>query len=82
MKLLRECFLCRQQFPFGPQVYDLKSIPVWEIMACKGCRDKYHDGIIGERHRDLVDHLKANKIPIGLNAKGLIDWPREPGKSD
>ena len=69
------CFLCRKRFQFGPGRYDGSHVREWNIAVCSTCIKSNWDGIVLEHHPRLVEHLRANGIPIEFNAKGWLDWP-------
>ena len=75
-KVLLDCFLCRQQFRFGPQIFDGHAIKSWNINVCEACHAGNWDGVPPEKHPRLVQHLRKHGIPVGRNANGWIEWPR------
>jgi len=74
--IMYECFLCKRPFQFGPRIYNGRRIPQWDMMVCDRCYTGNWDGIVHEKHRDLIFHLKSRGMEMKLNAKGRIDWPR------
>ena len=75
-KFYCRCFLCDRGFQFGPHIYDGKKVPAWDIMVCSPCLNGNWDGIVPREGSRLVAHLEARGIPITLNDKGWIDFPR------
>jgi len=74
--IMYECFLCKRPFQFGPRIYNGRRIPQWDMMVCDRCYTGNWDGIVHEKHRDLIFPLKSRGMEMKLNAKGRIDWPR------
>ena len=74
-KHVEACFLCRQPFEFGSQVYQGRRIPEWDMMTCTSCYEGNRDGIVPEVFPHLIPYLKSRGIDITLNARGRIDWP-------
>ncbi len=74
-KYICECFLCKRRFQFGPQVYDGKRIPSWNVMVCRNCYDANWDGIVPETHPHLIPYLQSRGGRVALNEHGWISWP-------
>jgi hypothetical protein len=72
-----DCFLCGRPFKYGPNVYDGRVIPQWEITVCRTCYNSNRDGLVPQSHPRLIRHLEARGTPIKLNEKGWIDWPEK-----
>jgi hypothetical protein len=75
--IMSECFLCQQQKQSGPQRYEGRNIPQWNVWVCNGCKSNNWDGIViasshGER---IIRHLRSNHIPFTLNDKGHLPIP-------
>ena len=70
-----DCFLCRQKFRFGANIYDGRGIGAWGVSFCRICVSGNHDGIVLESHPRLEAHLKERGVPIRLNARGWLDIP-------
>ncbi len=70
-----DCFLCRQKFRFGANIYDGRGIGAWGVSLCRICLSGNHDGIVLESHPRLEAHLKERGVPIRLNARGWLDIP-------
>jgi len=75
-KILYDCFLCERPFQFGPHLYNGRHIAAWNVQICDNCTKWNWDGLVPERHSRLIEHLRANGIPINLNANGWLDIPR------
>jgi hypothetical protein len=74
-KILYECILCHRPFQFGPHVYNGRHIAAWGVQICDGCIKSNWDGIMPDRHPDLIEHLQAKGIPITLNPRGWLNIP-------
>jgi hypothetical protein len=70
-----ECFLCKQSFRFGPQVYDGRPVRPRGIMICRTCNDTGSSGLVPGAYPRLVPYLRSKGLKISLNAKGRIDLP-------
>ena len=70
------CFLCRQQFQFGPHRYAGRGVPKWGIRICEPCDKANHDGVVVEYHPELVRHLVDRGVEIRLNDRGWLPIPR------
>jgi hypothetical protein len=60
---------------FGPLIYNGRRITKWDTMVCSRCPERNWDGIVPEKHPDLIPHLRSRGIEVKLNARGWIDWP-------
>jgi hypothetical protein len=76
---METCFLCRDEFQFGPHVYGGKWIRAWGTSVCGGCVSGSHDGMVPRTVPHLLDHLKARAIEPQYNASGWISWPPNLG---
>jgi hypothetical protein len=74
-KILYECILCHRPFQFGPHVYDGRHIAVWGVEICSRCIAANWDGIMLDRHPDLVERLNAKGVQVTLNQKGWLNIP-------
>ena len=74
-KFYFRCFLCENDFQFGPHIYDGRNIPAWGIMVCLSCYTSNCDGIARHFDSKLVAHLESPGAPISRNDKGSIDFP-------
>lgn len=74
-KVLLECGLCHRWFQFGNHVYEGRSIVSWDAQICDWCLAANRDGIMLEKHPDLVEHLKTRGIATTLNQRGWLDIP-------
>lgn len=74
-KHMEECFLCKRQFQFGPQLYKGTVVKEWKIIVCDICYKANWDGIVPRTYPHLLHHLRLMDIEPQPNAKGWIDWP-------
>ena len=75
-KIMRTCPLCYREYQFGPHRYDGTAIPRYQITVCNTCYRSNWDGWAPHYESQLIDHLKANNLPIPKrNAKGWL--PRD-----
>jgi hypothetical protein len=74
-KTLLECNLCHGWFQFGEHVYKGRNIIAWDVQICDWCLAANYDGIMPDRHPNLIAHLRAKQIPIKLNDRGWLDIP-------
>jgi hypothetical protein len=70
-----KCFLCEDEFQFGPHSYLGKPINAWGIMVCNECLAANRDGIVRETYPHLAAHLDALGLQPEKNAEGWILWP-------
>ena len=75
-KFMTNCELCGRSFQFGPQVYDGKVIPRYQLTVCMSCWKGNWDGWNPRHEALLIAHSKAEGLPIPeRNEKGWL--PRE-----
>jgi hypothetical protein len=74
-KHMVDCFMCKRPFQFGPHSYLGRRIAEWDIMVCDICYPSNWDGIMPERHPDLVPYLRSKGIEVRYNSRGWINWP-------
>ena len=74
-KHVEACFLCRQPFEFGSQVYQGRRIPEWDMMTCTSCYESNRDGLVPKVFPHLIPYLKIARDRNKPNARGRIDWP-------
>jgi hypothetical protein len=74
-KVLLKCALCHRWFQFGKHVYEGRNIVLWEAQICDLCLAANHDGIMPEKHPDLIENFRGRGIAIALNQKGWLDVP-------
>ena len=75
-KIMLKCPLCYGEFQFGPHRYDGTAIPRYQITVCNSCHQSNWDGWAPHYEGHLIQHLKANNLPIPKrNAKGW--FPRD-----
>lgn len=72
---MADCFICRQQFQFGPHIGAGRWITPWRLYLCRLCISSNHDGIVIECHKGLDRHLAEQGVEIRLNARGWLDIP-------
>ena len=72
-----KCFLCEAEKQQGPDRWEGRTEPAWDIWICHDCRSAHWDGIApnGSHGHKLVNRLKARGIPFSLNTNGWIDIP-------
>ena len=71
-----KCFLCESKFWFGEHQYEGHFIREYGFMACKKCVDANWDGLSPIYEEKVLDHLKANNLPIPQrNSKGWYPAP-------
>lgn len=75
-KITMPCFLCGNQFQFGPHAYRGRRIPSWSVMVCNTCYAANHDGIVPNSYPHFMPYLKSLNINVQRNKKGWVDWPR------
>jgi hypothetical protein len=81
-KIYYDCILCSLPFQFGPHVYNGRHIKQWDVQICDRCCSANWDGIVLETHPGLMEHLKAEGIPITLNSRGGLDIPPHKSNQD
>lgn len=70
------CFMCGQEFQFGPHAYKGKHIARYNISVCEPCYDSNWDGWAPHYESRLIKYIESQGIPVPMrNEKGLI--PRE-----
>ena len=75
-KFLYKCFMCGEEYQFGPHIYRGQYIPRYQIGVCNNCYKTNWDGWAPEYEDKLIKHLKSKKLPIPKrNQKGWI--PRD-----
>jgi hypothetical protein len=73
--IMSQCFICKRPFKYGPHIYNGRRITKWDMMICSRCPERNWEGIVPEKHPDLIPYLKSRGIQMKLNARGWIDWP-------
>ena len=63
-KCMKQCFLCSQQFQYGPHLYDGEYIPAYKIVVCMICYKANHDGWASHYEEKIISHLKEKGLPI------------------
>ena len=72
-RIMYRCFICRNQFQMGPQIYEGKYIKTYDISVCNVCYDSNWDGWAPQSEEVLIKHLSDNALPIPeRNEKGLL----------
>ena len=75
-KVMLPCYICDQQFQFGPHVYDGKFIPTYELTVCRTCYSANHDGWAPHYEQKILKHLEEKGICVPeRNKSGWL--PRE-----
>jgi hypothetical protein len=75
-KVNYSCETCGQQVRFGPNVYEGKYIPRYQIMVCSGCYAANWDGWAPQFETAVTRKLLEQGQPIpARNAKGWL--PRD-----
>ncbi len=71
-----QCLLCDEQFKMGPDQYDGKWLPRYQMHVCSTCYAGNWDGYADHSIERIVSHLKSKRIPLPpLNKKGNL--PRD-----
>jgi hypothetical protein len=76
-KFMYQCFMCGEEYQFGPHRYEGKNIPRYNIGVCNICYEANWDGWAPPEYENkLIAHLKKEGIPIPeRNEKGWL--PRD-----
>lgn len=74
-KIMVECYFCGSEAQMGPHVYQIRNIEHWGVKACDSCIRSNWDGLLPERNKSLISHLKDRNVAIELNKNGWINWP-------
>lgn len=74
-KVMIKCFLCGDEFQFGPHRYAGKYIHQWGMDVCEICLSSNRDGIVPGTYPHLEPYLASKCIKITYNVKGWIPWP-------
>jgi len=74
--VVERCFVCGQEFQYGPRRYAGKFIPRYQILACEVCYGAAWDGWGPGAEAKILTHLEAKGIPVPpRNDKGWL--PRD-----
>jgi hypothetical protein len=76
-KTLCECFLCSNEFQFGPHIYNGHRIPRWDVLLCSMCIKTNWEGVVPATRPHLVPYLKSRQLSVKLNARGWIEFPEK-----
>lgn len=63
-KVMMRCFMCDNEFQFGPHRYDGKYVPRYDIWVCRICYNGNWDGWGPQFEDRLIEHLNKEGIPV------------------
>jgi hypothetical protein len=69
------CFLCQNEFQYGPNRYAGRPVKAWGIQICELCERMNDDGLVTEQHPRLIAHLRQAGVAFQPNARGWLDIP-------
>jgi hypothetical protein len=76
VKFMQKCETCGHEFQFGPNLYDGKHIPRYNITVCMTCWKSNWDGWAPRLELQVTAKFVEKGLPIPeRNAEGLL--PRD-----